>query len=177
MRTLDNPALYHAIRHAAKDKSAGAVVAFYVEDPTQRLPGKAFTWWTRKSLPKLRKQLEELRVPLFCLRAPYPKIAEVLVSTALPFSAVHVNRRWGGTTQDEDTRFAEIWAHAGIEQRVHTAHTLHEPWEIQTGQGHHTACTRPFPSTLPTSHPSCWKSLPVRPKTKTDRRIHAWSMH
>ena len=122
MRTLDNPALYHAIRQAAKDKSAGAVVAFYVEDPTQRLPGKAFTWWTRKSLPKLRKQLEELRVPLFCLRAPYPRIAEVLVSTALPFSAVHVNRRWGGTTQDEDTRFAEIWAHAGIEQRVHTAH-------------------------------------------------------
>ena len=153
LRTLDNPALYHAIQQAAKDKSAGAVVAFYVEDPTQRLPGKAFTWWTRKSLPKLRKQLEELRVPLFCLRAPYPRIAEVLVSTALSFSAVHVNRRWGGTTQDEDTRFAEIWAHAGIEQRVHTAHTLHEPWEIQTGQGQpyrvYTAFSKHFANISP----------------------------
>ena len=148
LRTLDNPALYHAIRQAAKDRSAGTVVAFYVEDPTQRLPGEAFTWWTRKSLPKLREQLERLRVSLICLRASYPQIAEVLVSMEWPLSGIHVNRRWGGTTQDEDARFAEIWAHAGIEHRVYTAHTLHEPWKIQTGQGQpyrvYTAFSRHF---------------------------------
>lgn len=153
LRTLDNPALFHGIRQATKENAAGAVVALYVEDPTQRLPGEAFTWWTRKSLPKLRERLEGLRVPLLCVRASYPRIAEVLVSMELPLSAVHVNRRWGGTTQDEDTRFAEIWAHAGIDHRVYTAHTLHEPWKIQTGQGQpyrvYTAFSKHFANISP----------------------------
>ena len=83
LRTLDNPALYYSIQQVKQDPSTGPVIAFYIEDPTQRLPGAAFTWWTRKSLPKLRHQLDRLRVPLLCLRSSYPHLAEAVSYTHL----------------------------------------------------------------------------------------------
>lgn len=153
LRTLDNPALYYSIQQVKQDPSTGPVIAFYIEDPTQRLPGAAFTWWTRKSLPKLRHQLDRLRVPLLCLRSSYPHLAEVLVKVDNPIHTVHVNRRWGGTTGAEDARFKQILAEVNIAHHEYTAHTLHEPWEIKTGQGQpyrvYTAFSRHFAKIVP----------------------------
>jgi len=144
LRVLDNPALKHALDQAS---NRGSVIALVVEDPTQRQPGAAFTWWTRKSLPLLRSQLERLRVPLLCLRASYPAVANVLVQTER-IEKVHVNRRWGGTTAEQDASFAQILERAHIALHAHTAHTVHEPWDVKTGQGGYYRVYTPFSKKL-----------------------------
>ncbi|WFD20855.1 hypothetical protein MCAP1_003109 [Malassezia caprae] len=145
LRILDNPALYHALGQASN--RGGSVIALVVEDPTQRRPGAAFTWWTRKSLPLLRSQLERLHVPLLCLQASYPAVAKVLSQQEL-IEKVHVNRRWGGTTAEQDASFAQILEQAHIAVQTYTAHTVHEPWDVKTGQGGYYRVYTPFSKKL-----------------------------
>lgn len=145
-RTLDNPALYHAIA-----KHTGAVIALVVEDPTQRRPGAAYTWWTRTSLPLLRSQLERLHVPLVCVCAPYPAIAHVLAKQRI--EQVFLNRRWGGTTAEQDASFAQILEQAEIPLHTYTGHTVHEPWDVKTGQGNYYRVYTPFSKKLASIKP------------------------
>ncbi|WFD24530.1 hypothetical protein MEQU1_003232 [Malassezia equina] len=150
LRTLDNPALYHALGQASKQ--GGSVIALVVEDPTQRRPGAAFTWWTRKSLPLLRSQLERIHVPLVCLDASYPAIATVLAQCD-HIKQVYVNRRWGGTTAEQNASFAQILDKAHISLQAYTAHTVHEPWDVKTGQGGYYRVYTPFSKKLMSIQP------------------------
>lgn len=154
LRTLDNPALSYALAKGAA--SGGSVIACYIEDPTQRLPGAAFTWWTRKSLSLFQKQLAKLNVPLLCIRGALPSIAQALVENASEktrVTDVYINRRWGGTTATEDARFVQVWKESKASVSLYTAHTLHEPWELKTGQGNpyrvYTAFSKHFSAIKP----------------------------
>lgn len=145
LRTLDNPALKYALEQKPEKES---VIACYVEDPTQRLPGAAYTWWTRKSLPLLRTKLDKLHVPLVCIRGSLPSIACALLgnstSTSPKVTSVYMNRRWGGYTASEDEKFVNMFHDRDIPVKMFTAHTLHEPWTIKTGQGNPYRVYTPF---------------------------------
>lgn len=165
LRTLDNPALASALRERPDGES---VVACYLEDPTQRLPGAAYTWWTRKSLPLLRQQLDRLHVPLVCLRGSLPHIARVLVglparTTTSRVSRVYVNRRWGGTTAEQDEQFDAALHEHDIPVNKFTAHTLHDPWEIKTGQGGYYRVYTPFSKQFAQVKPRLIDEPPAQP--------------
>ncbi|CCV00765.1 unnamed protein product [Malassezia sympodialis ATCC 42132] len=165
LRTLDNPALYHALRQASQQ--GGSVIALFVEDPTQRRPGAAFTWWTRKSLPLLRAQLERLHVPLVCLQASYPAVANILVQKK-GIEKVYVNRRWGGTTAEQDASFTRILEQADIALQAYTAHTVHEPWDVKTGQGGYYRVYTPFSKKLMSIQPRLLDEPPPQAASSAD---------
>lgn len=148
------------------------MVACYVEDPTQRLPGQAYTWWTRKSLPLLRKQLDALNVPLLCMRGSFPNIAKVLMSltssSSLGVTSVYVNRRWGGSTAAEDESFESILAEKKVPVCQFTAHTIHEPWEVKTGQEKPYRVFTPFSKHFTAMKPQL---LDVPPKQESDPHV------
>ncbi|WFD45265.1 hypothetical protein MPSI1_003947 [Malassezia psittaci] len=154
LRTIDNPALKHALEDRPRGES---VIACYVEDPTQRLPGAAYTWWTRHSLPLLRKKLDQLHVPLICMRGSFPAIARVLIEASnkapCKLSRVYVNRRWGGTTEEQDKNFEDILHEQDIPVKSYVAHTLHEPWNVKTGQGGFYRVYTPFWRNFPRVKP------------------------
>ncbi|MDO5619232.1 cryptochrome/photolyase family protein [Kocuria sp.] len=132
LRVDDNPALFHAAEQAST--SGESVVALVCQDTNVRAPGAAFTWWTSQSLALFRSELESLGIPMLAVSAPVDELIPRLVKE-LQLSAVHANRRWGESALDVDRRWAETLKEQGITVRGHTAHTLHDPWAVSTGQG------------------------------------------
>lgn len=132
LRVDDNPALFHAVEGA--DQADPRVVAVVCEDTNQRSPGAAFRWWTALSLSRLRAELDELGIPLVAVRAPLNLLISDLVNR-LGVTDVHANRRWGETALEIDRSWAQELRDLGINVHGHTAHTLHDPWDLRTGQG------------------------------------------
>ena len=202
LRVDDNPALHAAIRHAASTDSV--VVAVYVasaapgsDSPAQRAPGGAFEWWTRRSVPLLTQELDDLHVPLVCVRADTPDIAAAIVdlhessggsddkdSTAgkdgaagkndsVPTDfAVFANRQWGGQEHARDERFAHALHDAGIDLHGFSAHVLHHPWKLQTGQGEaykvFTSFSKRFFQAQPTVDSQDWFNTDLYETTQYD---------
>lgn len=166
LRILDNPALHFSASESISSNKAGPTLALYVEDPTQRLPGAAYTWWTRQSLPLLRRKLHKLNIPLLCLRASYPTIAKVLTTwnydtdEDMSVHNVYVNMRWGGSTGEEDATFSDIMAKSKIHVHTYLAQTIHEPWSLKTGQGGYYRKYTPFQSRFTSLHPTLHEAPP-----------------
>ncbi|KAA9394357.1 deoxyribodipyrimidine photo-lyase [Kocuria coralli] len=127
LRLDDNPALLHA----AQD---GPAVVLYCEDTNVRVPGAAYTWWTNKSLELLRADLEDHGLPLVAVRGPLPEVIREIVG-ALGITHVHANRRWGENALEVDRQWAGALRETGVEIDGYTAHVLHDPWSLTTGQG------------------------------------------
>lgn len=132
LRVDDNPALFHAATEAAE--SGDQVVALVCQDTNLRAPGAAFAWWSAKSVSALRQDLEQLGIPLLAVSADLgPTIAQLVEH--LDITRIHANRRWGESALEVDRQWAEDVKSRGVTVQGHTAHTLHDPWTLTTGQG------------------------------------------
>lgn len=132
LRVDENPALFHAA--AAANRTDGNTVALVCEDTHLRAPGAAFTWWTVKSLVLLRAELEHLGIALMAVRGPLDQVV-ARVAQELGVTEVHANRRWGESALEVDRTWSDELRSQGIQVHGHTAHTLHDPWALATGQG------------------------------------------
>lgn len=132
LRVDDNPALFHAATEAAE--SGDRVVALVCQDANLRAPGAAFAWWTAKSVSALRQDLEQLGIPLLAVTADLGSTIAQLVEQ-LAITRIHANRRWGESALEVDRQWAEDVKAHGVTVQGHTAHTLHDPWALSTGQG------------------------------------------
>lgn len=132
LRVDDNPALFHAAVQAAE--SDDRVVAVVCQDTNLRAPGAAFAWWTAKSLPVFRQDLEDLGIPLVAVSVDLGQLIPRLVEQ-LGVTQIHANRRWGENALEVDRQWSEAVKERGVTVHGHTAHTLHDPWALTTGQG------------------------------------------
>ena len=147
LRVRDNPALLAAV-------ADGAAVGLFVLDeasPGVRPLGGAAKWWLHHGLEDLRRELDDLGIPLLLRRGPAAGIvAEVL--GALDAGAVYWNRRYGGPEREVDAAVERCAAADGIHAESFAAFLLHEPWTVRTGQGGPYRVFTPF-----------WKAAAARP--------------
>lgn len=131
LRTIDNPALDAAARHAGK---GGRVVAVFVLDevsPGIRPLGGASRWWLHHALVSLRADLEELGIPLLVREGPAAQVVPSLAQ-GLGADGLFMSRRIPAAERAVDD---DVAAAVGIPVRAPLGTLLFDPQDVRTGQG------------------------------------------
>ncbi|WP_417218350.1 cryptochrome/photolyase family protein [Arthrobacter sp.] len=139
LRLADNPALTAAVQD-------GSPVALYILDEESegiRPHGAAARWWLHQALAGLRTALAETGIELVLRRGPADQVMAGLVRDVEP-TGVYWNRRYGSAERAVDARIKEDLRGCGVHAESFQGSLLHEPWTIQTGQGHHYRVFTPF---------------------------------
>ncbi|HTY92289.1 MAG TPA: deoxyribodipyrimidine photo-lyase [Steroidobacteraceae bacterium] len=127
LRTRDNPALARAARR-------GSIVPVFVLDetaePSGRPPGGAARWWLHHSLDAFARSLGGLVLRRGDPRKVLPELVRESGATA-----VYWNRCYDPHAIARDTALKTALDARGIEVHSLNGGLLHEPWELQTGQG------------------------------------------
>ncbi|MBS7540313.1 cryptochrome/photolyase family protein [Ancylobacter lacus] len=163
LRLADNPGLTAALAEGRP------LVALYVLDtaiPDIRPLGGAARWWLGRALADLAARLAARGGRLVLRRGPAREVVADLAAAA-GIGAVHWNRRYdaGGIALDRGLK-ADLKA-AGIAVHSHSAHLLHEPWEVATKAGEPFRVFTPFyraaaaqPTRAPLPEPPRWSWAP-----------------
>lgn len=171
LRVDDNPALFHAAQQAAE--TGDGVVALICQDTHLRSPGAAFAWWTSVSLPLFRADLQKFGIALIAVAAPIDTVVPTVVKE-LSITQVHANRRWGENALETDSRWAKTLTEQGIPVHGYTAHTLHNPWAVTTGQGGPYRVFTPFSRRF-RADDSAFNSHPVGLPPQLDQGPHLFN--
>lgn len=140
LRLADNPALL------AATATGRPVLPLYILEsngPAELAPGGASRWWLHHSLASLAGDLEALNAPLLLLKGPAEELLPELVRRT-GAASLHWNRRYEPAAVVRDTALKASLRALGVEVTSHNAALLHEPWTVNTGQGHPFKVFTPF---------------------------------
>ncbi len=132
LRLADNPALTAACENAAR------VLAVYVHAPEEEgdwRPGAATDWWLHHSLARLDIALQRLGAGSLVIRRGAALEELLAVARESGASQVYWNRLYEPARVARDTTVKRELRAQGYTCASFNAALLHEPWEIQTGQG------------------------------------------
>lgn len=179
LRLSDQPAL-----KAAAEK--GPVACVYILDDGLAWPmGGASRWWLHHSLSSLKRDLDQMGVPLILRRGKATTLIPAL-ARELHAQAVYWNRCYEPAAIIRDTEIKATLKESGISAESFNGSMLFEPWEIKNGSGSHFKVFTPFskaclagdmpPLPLPklsglvgasvavaSDHLHDWNLLPVKP--------------
>lgn len=130
LRLADHPALTAA---AAR----GAVVPVFIWSPGEEgewPAGGASRWWLHQSLDSLANSLKKRGVSLILRRGPALGTLRALAHET-DATAVFWNRRYEPAAIARDTKIKAELQNEGLECESFNGGLLHEPWEVQTGEG------------------------------------------
>lgn len=138
LRVNDNPALFHAAEYAAEE---GRVIGLYIEATEQRIlhhDSKAKIGLTYDSLLELRKELNELNIPLHIVKASsFENQIEVLNSWIKKeeADALFFNNEYPINELERDDRVARLMRDEGAEVCRFNGDLAVEPNTIKNKQG------------------------------------------
>lgn len=128
LRLADQPML------AAAAATGRLVVPVFVLDPETEALGAAPKWRLGLAVAAFAKALEGLGVRLVLRRGPALAALRALVAET-GAGGVWWSRLYDPASVARDTGVKAALKAAGLEARSFAGHLLHEPWEIETGQG------------------------------------------
>ncbi len=162
LRLADNPMLAEAVA------SGRPLLPVFILDPETEALGAAPKWRLGLGLEVFARALEAVGSRLVLRRGP---ALQVLADLAAEVGAVGV--RWG-RLYERGWRARDEGVKAGLKARgleavSHPGHTIHEPWEVETGQGGFYRVYTPF-----------WRAVRDRPvggplpAPKVVRSVSVW---
>ena len=128
LRLADQPML------AAAAATGRPLVPVFVLDPETEAIGAAPKWRLGLAVEVFARTLEDLGSQLILRRGPALEVVRALVSET-GASGVWWSRLHDPASVARDTVVKAALKAEGIEARSFAGHLLHEPWEIETGQG------------------------------------------
>ncbi len=162
LRLRDQPML------AAALATGRPVLPVFVLDPETEALGAAPKWRLGLSVAAFAGALEGLGVRLLLRRGPALEVLRGLVAET-GAGGVWWSRLYDPASVARDTGVKAALKAEGVEARSFAGHLLHEPWEVETGQGGFYRVFTPY-----------WKAmrgLPVaapEPAPKRLRGIEVW---
>lgn len=128
LRLEDQPML------AAAVASGRPVVPVFILDPETEAMGAAPKWRLGLSVAAFGRALEGLGLRLTLRRGPALAVLRALVAET-GAGGVWWSRLYDPASVARDTGVKAALKGEGVEARSFAGHVLHEPWEVQTGQG------------------------------------------
>lgn len=128
LRLGDQPML------AAAAASGRPVLPVFILDPETEALGAAPKWRLGLAVAGFARALEGLGVRLILRRGPALEVLRGLVAEA-GAGGVWWSRLYDPASVARDTAVKAALKAGGVEARSFAGHLLHEPWEIETGQG------------------------------------------
>ena len=128
LRLVDQPML------AAAVATGRPVLPVFVLDPETEALGAAAKWRLGLALAAFGAALAGLGAPLVLRRGPALEVLRGLVDQ-VGAGGVWWSRLYDAASVGRDTGVKAALKAAGLEARSFAGHLLHEPWEVQTGQG------------------------------------------
>ncbi len=128
LRLGDQPML------AAAAASGRALLPVVILDPETEAIGAAPKWRWGLAVGAFARALEELGVRLVLRRGPALEVLRALVAET-GAGGVWWSRLYDPASVARDTAVKAALKAAGVEARSFAGHLLHEPWEVETGQG------------------------------------------
>ncbi|MDM7931908.1 deoxyribodipyrimidine photo-lyase [Tabrizicola sp.] len=128
LRLGDNPVLSEAVA------SGRALVPVFVLDPETEALGAAAKWRLGLAVAEFARALEGIGLRLVLRRGAALAVLEALaVETGA--AGVWWSRLYDPASVARDTAVKAALKAVGVEARSFAGHLMHEPWEVQTGQG------------------------------------------
>ena len=137
LRLTDNPAL------AAAMASGLAVVPVFILDETVETLGAAAKWRLGLGVAAFATALEQAGSRLILRRGPALTVLRQLIGET-GASEVHWGRQYDPAARIRDTAVKAALKADGLRAASHTGHLLHEPWDVQNGQGGFYKVYTPF---------------------------------
>ncbi len=162
LRLGDQPML------AAAVASGRPVVPVFLLDPETEALGAAPKWRLGLAVAAFGKALEGLGLRLVLRRGPALEVLRGLV-TETGAGGVWWSRLYDPASVARDTAVKAALKGDGVEARSFAGHLMHEPWEVETGQGGFYRVFTPY-----------WKSVRGRgvatpePAPKAMRGVEQW---
>ncbi|WP_103255565.1 cryptochrome/photolyase family protein [Tabrizicola aquatica] len=128
LRLGDQPML------AAAVASGRPVIPVFILDPETEALGAAPKWRLGLSVGAFATALEGLGVRLVLRRGPALEVLRALIAE-VGAGGVWWSRLYDPASVARDTGVKAALRAEGVEARSFAGHLLHEPWEVQTGQG------------------------------------------
>jgi deoxyribodipyrimidine photo-lyase len=128
LRLGDQPMLAEAVA------SGRPVVPVFVLDPETEALGAAAKWRLGLAVAAFARALEGIGLKLVLRRGPALAVLEALLGET-GAAGVWWSRLYDPEAVARDTGVKAALKSAGHEARSWPGHLLHEPWEVQTGQG------------------------------------------
>jgi len=128
LRLGDHPML------AAAVASGRPVLPVFILDPETEAIGAAAKWRLGLSVAAFARALEALGVRLVLRRGPALAVLRALLAET-GAAGVWWSRLYDPASVARDTGVKAALKAEGVEARSFAGHLLHEPWEVQTGQG------------------------------------------
>jgi len=132
LRLGDNPMLSAAVA------SGRPLVPVFVLDPETEALGAAAKWRLGLAVAEFARVLEGIGLRLILRRGAALAVLEGLIAetgAATGAAGVWWSRLYDPETVARDTAVKAALKAAGVEARSFAGHLMHEPWEVQTGQG------------------------------------------
>ena len=128
LRLADHPMLSAAVA------TGRPLLPVFVLDPETEALGAAAKWRLGLAVAAFGAALAGLGAPLLLRRGPALEVLRALVAE-VGAGGVWWSRLYDGPAVARDTGLKAALKAAGLEARSFAGHLLHEPWEVQTGQG------------------------------------------
>jgi deoxyribodipyrimidine photo-lyase len=128
LRLGDQPMLSEAVA------SGRPLLPVFILDPETEALGAAPKWRLGLSVEAFSTTLRALGVPLVLRRGPALEVLRTLVAE-VGAGGVWWSRLYDPASVARDTGVKAALKGDGVEARSLAGHLLHEPWEVQTGQG------------------------------------------
>lgn len=139
LRLEDNPALYHA----AYNKTPIIPVFIYDPKSMDRDYGAAQKWWLHHALNSLRDDFKKHNVNLLIREGDSQEILEGLIKET-DAAGVYWNRFYEKWQMDRDAQIKKELRSRDLDIHSFQAHLLFEPWQIESGSGHHYKVFTPY---------------------------------
>ena len=128
LRLGDQPMLASAVA------SGRPLLPLFILDPETEATGAAPKWRLGLAVAAFQKALEALGARLVLRRGPALEVLRALVAET-GAGGVWWSRLYDPASVARDTGVKAALKGDGVEARSFAGHLLHEPWEVQTGQG------------------------------------------
>jgi len=128
LRLGDHPMLATAVA------SGRPVIPVFVLDPETEAQGAAPKWRLGLAVAAFARSLEGIGLRLVLRRGPALTVLQALVAET-GAGGVWWSRLYDPPAVARDTVVKAALKAAGIEARSFAGHLMHEPWEVETGQG------------------------------------------
>lgn len=148
LRLADNPALTAALSHSER------VIPLYIHAPDEEspwAPGSASRLWLHHSLEALDARLRDYGSRLILRQGPARTVIEHLFSETR-VESVWWNRLYEPAIVKRDSNLKQWLRTQGLKAHSFNAALLHDPWEVETGEGKPYKVFTPF-----------WNKIKTRP--------------
>ncbi|PTE20614.1 deoxyribodipyrimidine photolyase, partial [Cereibacter changlensis JA139] len=173
LRLADHPML------AAALDSGRPLLPVFILDPETEAIGAAAKWRLGEGIATFARALEALGSRLVLRRGPALEVLQALARET-GAEGVRWSRLYDPASVARDRQVKAALRAGGLSAESHAGHLLHEPWEVQTGQGGfykvytpywNAVRQRPVADALPAA-----KRLPAPAQWPESDRLEDWRM-